>query len=267
MLIERAIPLKIGCCAPIEQAAAVHAAGFDYIECMVTALDPEGSEEAFVEKLNSYEQSPLPIEACNVFLPGDLKIVGPTVDEDRVKKYLENAIQRVHRIGAEVIVFGSGGARMVPEDFDRKRAQEQITQFLHWAADVAEPLGVTIVIEPLNQTECNIINSVAEGVEFVDAVNRSGVQVLADLYHIEMDQEPLENVSAAGLALRHVHVADTGRLAPGTGQYPYPAFAEELRQINYDGRVSVECRWQDFAAEAPKAVSFLRSQLASLEVE
>ncbi len=253
--------MKIGCCAPIEKAQAVSDAGFDYLECTVVSLDPEGGEAAFEEILQQFLTSPVPVEAFNVFLPGDLAVVGPSVDWQRVKAYLKSALRRVSKIGADVVVFGSGKARSIPEGFARDKAEEQLRKFLHLAADEAEANNVTIVIEPLNKKESNIINSVAEAVDFVKAVNRPPIQALADFYHIDEDNEPLTNIRDCRENVFHIHVADTGRKAPGTGSYPYDEFSAYVKQTR-SPRVSIECGWTDFEAEAPAALAFLRKKFA-----
>ncbi|MFC0473020.1 sugar phosphate isomerase/epimerase family protein [Halalkalibacter kiskunsagensis] len=251
--------MRLGCCASIDQANVVHAAGFDFIECTVVSLIPERSEEDFAEVLKKYQESPIPVEVCNVFLPGDLKVVGESVDLGRINRYLKTSLARVKQIGADTIVFGSGGARTIPEGFSREKAEEQIFTFLDLAADYAEPLGLTIVIEPLNTKESNILNSVPEAVEFARKINRKSIQVLADFYHMDEEKEPLTNIVTMKEYVKHIHVADTGRLAPGSGQYPYQDFTDCLMRANYNGRVSIECGWHDFEDEAARAREYLES--------
>ncbi|MBS4196566.1 sugar phosphate isomerase/epimerase family protein [Lederbergia citri] len=250
--------MKFGCCLGIDQAKMVHDAGFDFIECTVVSLMPEKSDREFAEIIKKFQDSPLPVEACNVFLPGDMKIVGEAVDHNRIKHYVEIALQRVHQIGAEIIVFGSGSARSIPEGFSSERAEEQILQFLSLAADHAELLGITIVIEPLNKKESNILNSVIEAEEFAKKVNRPSIKILADFYHMDKEKESLENIVEAKEYIKHIHVADTGRLAPGTGHYPYNRFAESLKQANYSGRISIECQWNDIRNELLHSREFIK---------
>ena len=250
--------MQFGCCAPIDQAAVVQAAGFDYLEAGVTSLIPDQDASAFAPILAQYRSVHIPVNSFNLFLPRDLKIVGAEVDQARIKRYVSRAIARIEQIGATIAVIGSGGSRNVPEGFSRELATQQITQFLTLVADVADKSSVTVVIEPLNRKESNIINSVAEGVMFAKAVNRPSIRVLADFYHMDEENEPLETLIENKDWLAHIHVADTGRFAPGTGSYPYAHFVELLRQVGYDGMVSVECRWNDITAEAKPAVEFLR---------
>jgi sugar phosphate isomerase/epimerase len=239
------------------------AAGFDFIECTVLSLEPEADERRFAEIMARYRQSALPVKAFNVFLPRDLKIVGPEVNAARVERYVQTALRRVDAVGARTVVFGSGGARHIDEGFDRALAEAQIADFLRLVGDVAAPYRIVVCIEPLNRRESNVINSVAEGAAMAQRVNHPAIRLLADFYHMEEEQENLADVQRYGAWLAHVHVVDTGRLPPGSGHYPYAEFRSYLEQGGYgsspDQRVSVECRWQDFEAEAPAAVQFLHS--------
>lgn len=254
--------MKFGYCADIEQADILQQAGYDFIECTVVSLIPEQGDEEFTEILRKFQESNLPVGACNVLLPEDLKITGETVNEERIKRYMEKALYRVKQIGADIVVFGSGAARSFSEEFPREKAKDQIIRFLHIAADYAERLGITIVIEPLNKKESNIINSVPEAVEFAEKVNRKPIQVLADFYHMDEENEPLGNIVSSKKYLKHIHVADTGRFSPGTGNYPYEEFVNQVKQADYNGRISIECSCNDFEKEVKSARKYLEEVFA-----
>src|SRR5207248_659966 len=110
--------------------------------------------------------APLPIPAANSLVPASLKITGPTADLDALKKYMTTVLSRAQRLGIKTLVFGSGGARNVPDRFDREKAGKQIEDFVRASADIAAQHGVTLVAEPLNRGECNIINTVAEAMRY-----------------------------------------------------------------------------------------------------
>src|SRR5690606_17291330 len=112
-------------------------AGFDFIECKVTSLLPEESGDVVSPILAQHKAAPVPVAAFNVLLPGTLKIVGPEVDSARIGRYLDNALARVHEIGSEIVVFGSGTARAIPNGFPAAEAREQIVAFLDQAASAA----------------------------------------------------------------------------------------------------------------------------------
>src|SRR5690606_772411 len=251
--------MRLGCCTDIANAAIVKQAGFDFLECTVTSLMTE-DEDGFQAILKKYQESPLPVEVCNVFLPGNMKIVGGSVDYKVIECYVATALSRVKQIGAKKVVFGSGGARSLPADFSTEEGEQQVVEFLKMVADYAELNEITIVIEPLNKKESNIINSIPEAVSLAKRVDRESIQVLADFYHMEEEEEALENIIEGKDFLKHIHVADSARLAPGTGGYPYQQFVSCLKEANYEGLVSIECRWDDFETEVYEARKFL-SQL------
>ena len=90
-------------------------------------------------------------------------------------------------------------------------------------------------------------------------VDRPNVRVLADIYHFEVESEPVEAMRQGADILAHVHLADSGRLYPGSGTYPLRPWFALLHEMGYAQRASVECTWgADFASEARAAAEFLR---------
>ena len=248
--------MQFGICMPIADVGIAHAAGFDFIEPTVRSLSPLDPDFDTIRA--PFDRAPLPTPVFNVFVPTEIPLTGLEVEWERVESYLEAAIGRVAALGGEAIVFGSGGARTVPDGFAKQEASQQLVRFLRLAGGVAERNDVTIVIEPLNARESNIVNSVVEGMELAQAAGHPRVRLLADLYHMMEDSEPLENITTCAAWLDHVHVADTTRGAPGEGDYPYAEFFRRLHEGGYSGRISIECRWDDLAAQAGPAGQFLR---------
>lgn len=260
--------MRIGCCAGLDQISKVEKAGYDYIEPGVGAALPEQSEAAFEnDVLPQLEGVSIRPEAWNCLIPGDIKLTGPSVDFYRIERYLRTAFARIARLGGVIVVFGSGGARNIPEGFDASKARGQILEFISLCGAVAAQNSLTIAIEPLNHKESNIINSVAEAVEFAEMAAQPEVKALADLYHMDEEGEPLSDVARAGSYLAHCHTADTGRYAPGTGSYDHAGFFRAMKEAGYDARLSVECCWNDFDSELQPAVEFLRGVWQSVSSE
>ncbi|WP_108995048.1 sugar phosphate isomerase/epimerase family protein, partial [Paenibacillus agaridevorans] len=201
---------SFGWCRGIEEAALLRDAGFDYIECALTALKLE-DERAFREELPRYLDSPLPASAFNLFFPSDLKVVGPDVDEPRIERYIGLAAEALNRIGARISVLGSGRSRRVPDGWERDRAEEQFLRLLERIAGAFAGTGVVLAVEPLNRRECNLINSVADASRFAELVNRPEIRALADFYHMEEEKEPFQTLIDHKMWLAHIHLADTGR--------------------------------------------------------
>lgn len=250
--------MRLGVCAALRQGQALADAGWDFIELSVAGdLMPETDDAGWAPTRRAIEALPLPPEAFNSFVR-TLKIVGPDADFDALRRYVDTALERAALVGGKIIVFGSGGARNVPEGFSRDTALTQIRDFLVLCGDASARTGVTVVIEPLCRAESNILNTVGEGAALARAVGRHGVRNLADTYHMEADGDPLSEIVAHADTIAHVHTADTHRDAPGTGVYDHRALFDVLKAIGYDARVSVECRWQDFDAQIGPARAHLR---------
>jgi sugar phosphate isomerase/epimerase len=255
--------MKFGICTSLTNAVAVKAAGWDYVEENVqTLLQGQVADEQWAQ-VAAANAATLPIPAANSLVPASLKITGPAVDLATLKKYMTTVVNRAQRVGIKTLVFGSGGARNVPDGFDRDKASKQIEDFVRASADIAAKHGVTLVAEPLNRNECNIINSVAEAMRYVKAVNHPNFQCLVDTYHLWLEDEPLENLKAAMPWIHHVHLADKdGRVAPGlSGKADYRPVFKILKDGKYDGLISFEGHAiPDFAVTAPTVLEFIKRQ-------
>ena len=254
--------VEFGVCASVSKAALLKQAGFGYVEEGVSGfLMPKATDEEFKKKHGEAGMPPLPVRACNGFIPSDMKVVGPSVDLDSVAKYIGKVFARAEEAGVTRIVFGSGGARRIPEGFPREKAIEQIVELGKRIAPLAEPRGVTVAVEPLNRKECNFINRVDECLAVVDAVGRPNFMQHADVFHMMREDEGPESLIKAGARLVHCHVATKqNRKAPGLEETDFRPYFKALKQIGYKGGISIEGGWKDFAADLPRAFRELKNQ-------
>lgn len=255
--------MKFGICTSVDNAAAARAAAADFVEENVQQLlQGQVPDDAWTGK-SRVAGAVLPVLAANVLVPGTLKITGPEARLDALRLYMATILRRAATTGTRTLVFGSGGARNIPEGFDRAAARQQILDFLRMSASIAQGHGVTLVIEPLNRKECNVLNSVAEAMEYVRAIDHPNIQCLVDSYHFWLEDEPLENLRAAMPWIKHVHVADkVGRVPPGeSGQADYRPFFAVLKQGRYEGLISIEAAgFKDIAGVGPRSLAFLKAQ-------
>lgn len=258
--------IQLGVCASLDNAAFLSSIGFTYIEEGVQRfLVPDKTGEEFKRNLDLAASLKIPVKACNSFLPGKLKCVGPDRNHDAVLKYAETAFIRAQQAGIDIIVFGSGAARAIPDGVEYDNAREQFIELCEKMAPIASEHHVTVVLEPLNKKEVNFINSVAEGGEIVNAVNHKGFRLLADLYHMKMENESPESILKYGRLLHHVHVAEKeGRSAPGTYGEDFSGYLKALGKVGYKKRISIECRWQDMEKQAKLALDTMKKQLSQI---
>ncbi|MCS7060169.1 MAG: sugar phosphate isomerase/epimerase family protein [Anaerolineae bacterium] len=242
-----------------EQIEVIAQAGFDFCELPAKAVQPFEEDAAALPALRSLGTAPLRPEAFNVLVPPQLPLVGAKRDVTALRTYLRRAFRRMVQLGASVAVFGSGGARRLPEDMPRQAALDQLAESISVIADEADRVGLQIALEPLNRNECNVLNTLSEAQAFIDVYDLAGARLLVDLFHLQMEQEPLAHVTVAAPLLAHVHVAGGGRRAPHIPGCDYAGFMAALHEAGYDARISAECAWEDLSLQAGDAVAFMRS--------
>ena len=251
--------VQVGLCTGLNGIEAAKAAGFDYVELSTTELAglSDADFEAAATRIRALG---LPVPVTNLFLPATLKVTGPDIDPAAQLAYMRKAFERLARLGTGLVVFGSGGARRVPDQFSRDEAFTQLADFGRRAAAEARRHGLTIAIEPLRRQETNIVNSAAEGLALVNAVGDPGFELMIDFYHLASENEDPAIVLRARAHLRHLHMANPqGRVFPlEWTEFDYAPFFARLRELGYDHRISVEATSKDIPSEAPRAIALLR---------
>jgi sugar phosphate isomerase/epimerase len=257
--------MQIGFCTdPVTFASLPARPDCDFIEGhVVNFLVPEAPDTEFMPHADALRECAFPMSAANVLLPATLKCVGPDVDLARLDRYATNVFRRAKEIGMTLIVFGSAGSRMIPEGFSATKAFEQYVDVLRRFGPVAEANGVTLVVEPLNRGECNLVNTVLEGAEAVHKANHPAVKLLVDIFHMLRNGESPDDILKVGPLIRHVHVAENkDRAAPGTNGDDFRPFFRALRQAGYNDRLALEPIWTDLPRQIGPALAVIRQQLA-----
>ena len=254
--------MEFGVCGGPDMAEQAVAAGFDYVEMSAPGfLKPLESKETFRKGLSFVTETRVRCPVVNCFVPGDMKITGPDVDLEALERYAANACANAEEAGVEVIVFGSGGARRIPDGFDRREAWRQLIAFCQLAGKHAEAHGVTIAIEPLNRAECNVLNSVAEAGALARETDHPAIKILVDAYHWAKDDQSLEAIITSRGLIAHTHIATaTNRLVPGGEACDFAPFFRALKQAGYSERMSIEGQIPDPARDLPRALQLLRDE-------
>lgn len=253
---------RVGVCNRSSVEATVQA-GANYIELGVSScLVPDKSDSVWNIQYETLKDLPLPTPTANGFFPSYYRLVGPDADESVNLEYVETAMQRGGMLGLKLFVLGSGGARNIPEGFDKSEAVKQFVSLCKGIALLGEKYGIDVAIEPLRPKETNFINSVKEGMEIVKAVDNPHLGVLADFFHMaEVNEDPQEIVNA-GRNLLHCHIAEKGpRTAPGVNGDDFTPYLKALKAIKYQGRLSLECGWGKYDEEVAAAIAETRRQI------
>lgn len=101
--------------------------------------------------------------------------------------------------------------------------------------------GVPLIYEPLNRYETNLATTMAEGVELLAPLTNDNVVLLADLFHMNIEEANIaQGIRDGGKHIGHVHFVDSNRQAAGRGHMDYAPIAQALADIGYDGYASAE---------------------------
>jgi sugar phosphate isomerase/epimerase len=206
--------MKIGVCVgtDIERLKTAKRFGFDFAESHCQNIVKMTDEE-----LKAFKEEGIPVLAANCFI--GMRIVGEERDIPAIKAYLNTLFERSAYLGIKCLVFGSSGARNIPEGGSYDETYEQIVYFLkELVAPLAEKYGITVAIEPLRKGETNIINTVPEAEKLAQREDSPYIRVLADVKHMVEGNDPLDNLPAYKGMLVHAHTSNP---------YPDPALGKK----------------------------------------
>ncbi len=243
--------------------------GYEFCEVSFSAL-AEASDSELSAIYDECSARGVKCLSANCFIPGSIKVTGPDVDDEKINAYLEGAFSRISRLGIRNVIFGSAGARNLPEGFSRDEARRQIVHFLRdIVVPYAEKYDVIIGIEELNFPESNIINTCAEAMEYVREVDHPRIRLLVDYYHMGLMGESVQSLAGYKGCISHVHIASpsNGRHVPSPSDpEDYGEFFGILSKAGYEGgAISLEGDFApDFRESARVAIEYLREVEAKL---
>lgn len=251
-----AVAVKGGWLEGISMAAAL---GYDGVELAIR--DPGAVDVRAIERaVREAGLSTPAIGTGQAFLRDGLSLSDP--DEGIRARAIERMEAHIHlaaQFGAAVIVgllrgriAGGGGA-----------ARGRLDRSLQRLLPIAEREKVPILIEPINRYETDFLLTIGEVVTLVERLGSPALGVLADTFHMNIEEASMaEALAQATERLRHVHIADSNRLAPGWGHLDFASIIRTLEDITYAGWLSAEILPRpDPRAAALQAVSHLRPLL------
>jgi sugar phosphate isomerase/epimerase len=157
----------------------------------------------------------------------------------RACDFIGNMIEFGARFGAPAII-GSMQGRL-EDGVDRKQALAWLGEGLNKLGQKAATRQVKLIFEPLNRYETDFINTLGDGVELIKSLSCKNVLLLADLFHMNIEEESIsDTIRAVGDYIGYVHFVDSNRRAAGMGHIDLAEAAQALDEIGYDGYASAE---------------------------
>ena len=176
-------------------------------------------------------------------------------------EYLIALAQLCTDLGGSVMVLGSPQQRNLLPGVTQEQADEYATGVLQLVMPFCEDNGITIALEPLGPSEGDFMNTAASAVRLCKLVGSSACQLHLDVKAMASEAQPIaETIRTNAEHLWHFHANDPNLLGPGMGDVEFPPIMQALREINYQGWVSVEVFKYEPSREAIARVSYQNLQ-------
>jgi len=222
----------------LPQIAKLKKMGFDGVEFPIFHDD----ETVYRELRAGLDDLGLAATGCTCVPPDQ----NPISDDPAVRaagvEYLRRALRMSKILGCDVLCgpVCSPLGRLVGRgrsEGDWKWAVEGLRQ----VGQSAEDLGVTVALESLNRFETYFINTAADTLRLVKEVGSPRIRMMMDSFHANIEEK---DVGAAwkrcGRMLAHVHISENDRGVPGTGHAAWKEIFRALKEIRYDGWLTIE---------------------------
>lgn len=244
--------IKIGCVDALvpgatyfEKAQLLKEIGFDGI---AVYGDCETWSDAQTEELILIKEE-LDFEVSEFCLIG--KWYGHLLEEELAEKSIETicrAMDVCRRIGA-VTEIEFDAPRVSEISFDHheyldppQKLTDLFVKNTRRICDYAADINMGLLLEACNRYEREYNNTQASSLRLIEAVSRSNIKLLCDLFHMSLDEEDVaETLEKCSTAVGHIHLGDTNRRLPGHGSLSWDRVFGALRNIQYDGYMNLEC--------------------------
>jgi sugar phosphate isomerase/epimerase len=184
---------------------------------------------------------------------------------ERTAKYFVELVDCCADFGGTIMVVGSPKQRNRLPGVTHAQAWEWTANTFRDAVKRAEDRGVTICFEPLAPAETNFINTAAEAIEFVKPFNSPAFKIIIDVKAMSSEAKPIPQIiREAWPHFAHFHANDKNLKGPGFGDVDFRPIAAALREVGYEGYVSVEVFKFEEGPEviARQSLEYLRSSFA-----
>ncbi|MFI9816180.1 hydroxypyruvate isomerase family protein [Saccharothrix variisporea] len=230
----------------LERPAAAREAGFDAVEFwwpFAEAVPATSEVEAFEAAVRD---AGVALVGLNFFAgdmaAGDRGLVAWPGREAEFRANVEIAAGIAARLGCRTFNALHGSFPTTPAALEN----------LRYAADVAAEIDATVVVEPLSAAPDYPLRTAADALAVLDAAGRDNLALLADLYHLAVNGDDLDTLTAHVDRIGHVQIADApGRGEPGTGDLDLEGALAKLEAAGYQGFVGLEYKATRFRDGLP----------------
>lgn len=155
--------------------------------------------------------------------------------------YLQELARLCAEVGGTIMVLGSPQQRNLLPGVNHGEAMKYAADVVSAAVPTFAELGVTLALEPLGPAEGDFLNTAQLGAELMDMVDSPTVRLHLDVKAMSTEADDIPTIIRTHAdRMAHFHANDPNLLGPGMGDVDFAPIFDALRQVGYDGWVSVE---------------------------
>jgi D-psicose/D-tagatose/L-ribulose 3-epimerase len=209
-------------------------AGLDFVE--IPLLHPDNIDVSGTrELLDGYGIGC----TCSLGLP---KAAHLPFAPDAAERFLQKAVNVTAALGSDAL---SGAVYTHLGTLTRKPPTEDelatVARVIKRVARYAAQQDVSLGIEAINRYETYLINLASQADEMLSRIDEANVFVHLDTYHMNIEEKGFyDPIFATGHRMRYIHLSESDRGTPGTGNVHWDDVFRGLKAIEYDERLVME---------------------------
>lgn len=171
---------------------------------------------------------------CGMFSDDNDLASSRPIQQQEALEYIRREAQFTKEMGGSymLVVPAAVGRPVAYDQYELDRSVSALRR----VADVFTETGVKAAIEPIRGDETTLVHTVAQAIDYIERVDHQGVQhINGDVFHMQAGEWHIASaILEAGDRLVNLHMADSNRLALGSGSMDLDAIIMALYVIGFN---------------------------------
>ena len=236
--------------------------GFDTLEICI-----ENPETINIDSIvKASKETGVEVIICGAFGP-DRDISSNELDiRKQGVKYIKTCIDIAAKVGSKLVsgpMYSAVGKTNLLTPDEKSEQWDLAVENMKIVSGYANEKGIKLAFEPLNRFETDFINTVEQGLEFIDRIGLDNVGMLIDTFHMNIEEKNIgDAIRLAGDKVFNFHACANNRGTPGDDNINWYEVKTALDDIGYDEYLVIEA-FNSGITEIATAVSLWRKLASS----
>ncbi|MBO4432659.1 MAG: sugar phosphate isomerase/epimerase [Clostridia bacterium] len=159
-------------------------------------------------------------------------------------EFVGKMLDGIHEMDGKVIggiIYATWPMVGAPTYDEKMQMRARSIESLREILKKAEQYDIKYCLEIVNRFEQCIMNTAAEGVEYLRELGSPNAKLLLDTFHMNIEEDSIgDAIRSAKGYVGHFHIGEPNRKTPGTGRMPWGEIFGALKCIDYDGMIVME---------------------------